>query len=415
LLVVVIKKDTHIVQINSLSPISNITVSGNSFGNFRLLMLVAFCLWAVSIVAVSPVDAAEGGRRIEVGAQRTVKTLSEASLLAKDGDIVEVDAGDYLRDVAVWTQNDLTLRAKNGRARLIAQGTSAESKGIWVVRGGNISVEGFDFIGATVPDHNGAGIRFEKGRLKVENCRFLENENGILTGGHSDSTLEINNSEFGNNGFGDGQSHNLYVGAIAMLIVTGSYSHHAKVGHLLKSRAAKNLIFYNRLTDEIGGTASYELEFPSGGLAYVVGNVIQQSSTTDNSTMISFGAEGYRSQANRLYMVNNTLVDMRPQGGQFLRVKAGAEVFAINNLLVGKNRLDVGGAGEYRNNFNVDLDEFVLAVREDFHLKPGSKLIGKAVMVDAVDGIVLRPTSEYQHPRSIQVLKGGALSPGAMQ
>ena len=403
------------MQISPLGAKPKSTVSESTFGDFRLITVVAFCLWAVSIIAVSPVDAVEGGKRIEVGAQRAVKTLSEASLLAKDGDTIEVDAGDYLRDVAVWTQNDLTLRVKNGRARLIAQGASAEAKGIWVIRGGKITVEGFDFIGATVPDQNGAGIRFEKGHLKVENCRFLENENGILTGGHSDSTLEIHNSEFGNNGFGDGQSHNLYVGAIAMLKVTGSYSHHAKVGHLLKSRAAKNLIFYNRLTDEIGGTASYELEFPSGGMAYVVGNVIQQSSTTDNSTVISFGAEGYRSQANRLYLVNNTLVDMRPQGGQFLRVKAGAEVFAINNLLVGKNRLEVGGAGENRNNFNVDLDEFVLAVREDFHLKPGSKLIGKAVMVDAVDGVPLRPTAEYKHPRSIRVLKGGALSPGAMQ
>lgn len=403
------------MQINSLSVISRCTVSGNSLGNFRWLTVVAFWLWAVTIIAVSPVDAAEGGRRIEVGAQRAVKTLSEASLLAKDGDTVEVDAGDYLRDVAVWTQNDLTLRVRNGRARLIAQGSSAESKGIWVIRGGKIAVEGFDFIGATVPDHNGAGIRFEKGHLKIENCRFLENENGILTGGNSESTLEIHSSEFGNNGFGDGQSHNLYVGAIGMLKVTGSYSHQAKAGHLLKSRAARNLIFYNRLTDETGGTASYELELPNGGLAYVMGNVIQQSSTTDNSTVISFGAEGYRSQANRLYLVNNTLVDMRPQGGQFLRVKTGAEVFAINNLLVGKGRLDAGGAGEYRNNFNVDLDEFVLAVRESFHLKPGSKLIGKAVMVDAVDGIALTPTAEYQHPRTVRVLKGGALSPGAMQ
>ena len=77
-------------------------------------------------------------RRIEVGAQRTVKTVSEASLLAKDGDIVEVDSGEYLGDVAVWTQNNLTLRAKNGRARLISQGASAESKGIWVIRGGKV-------------------------------------------------------------------------------------------------------------------------------------------------------------------------------------------------------------------------------------------------------------------------------------
>ena len=403
------------MQINSLSPISSNAVSENSFGDFRLLMLVAFCLWAVSIVAVSPVDAAEGGRRIEVGPQRAVKTLSEASLLARDGDTVEVDAGDYLGDVAVWTQNNLTLRAKNGRARLMAQGAAAESKGIWVVRGGKVTVEGFDFLGARVPDRNGAGIRFEKGDLRIENCRFLENENGILTGNVADSTLEIVNSEFGNNGFGDGQSHNLYVGAIAMLKVTGSYFHHAKIGHLLKSRAAKNLVFYNRLTDETGGTASYELEFPSGGLAYVVGNVIQQSSTTDNSNVISFGAEGFRSQANRLYLVNNTLVDMRPQGGQFLRVKPGAEVHAINNLLVGKSKLEEAGPGDYRNNFNVDLDEFVLAVREDFHLKPGSKLIDKAVTVNAVDGVALRPMAEYKHPRSIRPLNGGAASPGAMQ
>lgn len=90
-------------------------------------------------------------------------------------------------------------------------------------------------------------------------------------------------------------------------------------------------------------------------------------------------------------------------------------MLAINNVLVGKSSLESGEAGDYRNNFNVDLDEFVLAIREDFHLKPGSKLIGKAVMVDAIDGIALRPSAEYKHPRSVRALKGGALSPGAMQ
>ena len=381
----------------------------------KFSLFVVSCVWATSLFVSRPVDAIEQGRLIEVGAQRSVKTLAEASRLAKDGDIVEVDAGDYQRDVAVWAQNDLTIRARNGRVRLISQGEAAESKGIWVVRGGNISVKGFDFIGAAVSDKNGAGIRLEQGHLKVEDCRFLDNENGILTGGHISSTLEILNSEFGNNGAGDGRSHNLYVGDIAQLKVMGSYFHHAKSGHLLKSRAAKNLILYNRLTDEIGGKASYELEFPNGGLAYVIGNVIQQSSTTENPNVVSFGAEGYSTRTNRLYLVNNTLVDMRPQGGQFLWVKPGAEVSAINNLLIGKGRLEAGGTGDYRNNFNVDLDEFVLAIREDFHLKPGSKLLGKAVLLNAVDGVALRPTAEYQHPRSIRTLKGGPLSPGAMQ
>lgn len=401
--------------IDSSIAISWILLSANSHKIPRLISLTACFLFGASLLLVRPVAALEPGRVIEVGPQRTVKTPSEASHLAKDGDVIEIDAGNYFGDVAVWTQNNLTLRAKNGRARLIAQGQSAESKGIWVVRGGKVNIKGFDFVGATVSDNNGAGIRFEKGDLSIDNCRFLENENGILTGGDANSTLEISNSEFGNNGYGDGKSHNLYVGAIRTLKVSGSYFHHAKSGHLLKSRATKNLIFYNRLTDETGGTASYELEFPNGGLAFVVGNVIQQSSLTDNPIVISFGAEGYAVAGSRMYLINNTLVDMRPRGGQFLRIKVGGDVVAVNNLLVGNSKLESGGAGEYRNNFNVDLDEFVLAVREDFHLKPGSKLIGKAVLINSVDGVTLRPTAEYQHPRSVRVLTGGVLSPGAMQ
>lgn len=376
---------------------------------------LSWFLYGLILYMAHPVGANDSGKIIEVGAQRKVKTLSEASLLAKDGDVIEVDAGSYFGDVAVWTQNNLTLRARNGRARLIAQGQSAESKGIWVVRGGKFNIDGFDFVGAAVSDNNGAGIRFEKGNLSINNCRFLENENGILTGGDTNSTLEISNSEFGNNGFGDGKSHNLYVGAIRTLKVSGSYFHHGKSGHLLKSRAANNLIFYNRLTDESGGTASYELEFPNGGSAFVVGNVIQQSSTTDNPIVVSFGAEGYTVAHNRLYLINNTLVDLRPQGGKFLRIKSGADVIAVNNLLVGSDRLESAGAGDYRNNFNVDLDEFVLAVREDFHLKAGSKLIGRAVVMNSVDGVTLRPTAEYQHPRSLRVITDGLLSPGAMQ
>lgn len=35
-------------------------------------------------------------------------------------------------------------------------------------------------------------------------------------------------------------------------------------------------IYYNRLTDEAGGQASYELEFPNGGMVYVVGNIVEQ-------------------------------------------------------------------------------------------------------------------------------------------
>ncbi|MBV5347576.1 right-handed parallel beta-helix repeat-containing protein, partial [bacterium] len=257
---------------------------------------------------------------IQVGARRPVVSLAAAAVQAKSGDTIEVDAGSYVADVAVWSQTNLTMRAVGGRARLVAMGSAAEGKAIWVVRGGAITVQGFDFVGAKVADKNGAGIRFEKGHLSIKDCTFTDNENGILTGGDKDAELLIENSEFGNNGFGDGQSHNLYVGTIKKLTVTGSYFHHAKVGHLLKSRAAENHIFYNRLTDETGGRASYELEFPNGGLAYVVGNQIQQGSQTENQTLISFGAEGYKWPRNELYLIGNVLADDLPKGGKWLAV-----------------------------------------------------------------------------------------------
>ena len=44
---------------------------------------------------------------------------------------------------------------------------------------------------------------------------------------------DIEGSEFSENGAGDGYSHNLYVGAILKLRVTGSYFHHARIGHRL--------------------------------------------------------------------------------------------------------------------------------------------------------------------------------------
>jgi hypothetical protein len=116
--------------INFLSATSPIHPSKNRRKIYRQILLAVRGFLGVGFLAIRPVAALEPGRVIEVGVQGTVKTLSAASLMAKDRDIIEVDGGDYLGNVAVWTQNDLTLRAKNERTRLIAQGASAESKGI---------------------------------------------------------------------------------------------------------------------------------------------------------------------------------------------------------------------------------------------------------------------------------------------
>ena len=271
------------------------------------------------------------GGLIQVGKTRAIRTIGEAAAKAKSGDTVEIDAGDYFADTAVWGQDRLTIRSVGGRARFIAGGASAEGKGIFVIRGLDVTVENIDFVGAKVADGNGAGIRFERGHLVVRNCIFSGNENGILTA-TGPMSLEIENSEFASNGTTNGRGHSIYVGNIEKLRIAGSYIHHAAGGHLLKSRAAENHVLANRLTDEIGGHASYELEFPNGGANYVIGNIIEQGSETQNATIVSVGAEGYSWPRNELYLINNTIANDRPSGGMFLNVKNGVQkVMAVNS------------------------------------------------------------------------------------
>jgi hypothetical protein len=356
------------------------------------------------------------GRVLAVGPTRELHTVAEAAAVARDGDVVEIDAGDYSGDVAVWKQDRILVRGVGGRVRLIAAGASAERKGIWVVRGGSMTVENVDFIGARVPDRNGAGIRFEKGRLTVRNCSFIDNENGILAANDKDAVLTVEGSEFGNNGAGDGQSHNLYAGGIGELSVMGSYFHHAHVGHLLKSRAARSYIAYNRLSDETGGQASYELEFPSGGVAIVIGNIIQQGATTQNPFVVSFGAEGYRWPVNELYLVHNTLIDDRPSGGQLLRVRPGAgRLVAVNNLSLSRSALDEAGPGEFAGNLKAGRDDFVAADSYDYRLRRKIGHAAKLAPLPLFEDVTLMPGREYVHPRKTRRLGAPATVQGALQ
>ena len=366
-------------------------------------------LLAMSWLLCLPTHAAEAGNTLQVGPTRTLKTIAAAARVAGADTTIEVDAGDYVGDVAVWTQPNLSLRAVGGRVRLRANGMAAEDKGIWVVRSPKLTVEGFDFEGAQVPGRNGAGIRFESGWLVVRNCSFTHNEMGLLTSNDNTAVLEVENSEFAYNMRPDGHNHNLYIGQIARATVTGSYLHHARTGHLLKSRAAISHILYNRLTDD-GGSASYELEFPNGGVAVVVGNIIQQGPLTENPVLISFGAEGYTWPFNQLSLAYNTLVDDLPSGGIWLKVKPGADaVLAVNNLLVGTAPLQTTTPGDFRNNFNTDRSS--LAPDGSYRLRAGSPLRGKAIALDPN----LQAQREYSHTAKSIALNIAPHNPGAMQ
>lgn len=362
-------------------------------GGVLLLVVLAIGGYPSLPVAIGQTPAP---RVIAVGPGREYTVPSRAAAVAKDGDIVEIDAGLYTGDVAYWSANRLTIRGVGGRAHLEAGGKSAGQKAIWVIIGKETTIENIEFSGCRVPDKNGAGIRQEGAGLTLRNCYFHDNEDGILTSASPDSDILIEGCEFGHNGFGDGYSHNMYIGHVRSFTLQNSYSHHARIGHLVKSRADNNFLLYNRLMDEQDGRSSYVIDLPNGGRSFIIGNVIQHGPLAENGTAVSYAAEGGKNPVQELYVVNNTFVNERPRG-KFLRTVGTPTVRVINNLFTGSTAV-LNGPGEQTNNLVTDAPNFVDPAHYDYHLTAKSPGIHTGVAPGMAGTVPLRPVFQYCHP-----------------
>ncbi|MEQ1602975.1 MAG: right-handed parallel beta-helix repeat-containing protein [Methylophilaceae bacterium] len=356
---------------------------------------------------------------LQVGSQRTLKLPSEAAKLAKDGDVVTIDAGVYLGDVAIWPQQRLILRGLGQRVHLDSEGKSAENKAIWVLKGNDITVENIEFSGATASTLNGAGIRFEGTHLTIRHCHFHHNQMGLLTGVNLLSDILIENSEFNDNTV-DYQrygklGHNIYIGNIRRFTLRNSYIHDASTGHNVKSRAQENYLLYNRISDEHNGS-SYLVDLPDGGQAYLIGNLFHQSANAENAAMLAFAAEHNQTEpSQQLYVVNNTFVnDYR--GGSFLNNHSIATAVLINNLLLGQATVIVGPNLQKHNLMNVDA-RLKYPATFDYRLLPASAAIDQGMDPGlAANGFKLRPEFQYRHPLGGEVRpRQGAIDVGAYE
>lgn len=348
-----------------------------------------------------------------------VATLAEAVKRSRDGDVIELRSGDYRGDVAVIERRQLTIRGVGARPRLIADGHSAEGKAIVVVRGGDVRIENVEFRGARVADGNGAGIRFERGRLHLVRCAFFDHQMGLLTGNDGEAELTIEDSEFGAAPREPGLLHHLlYVGRIGSVTVTGSRFGDGWRGHLLKSRARRTVLAYNLIVDGAQGSASYEVDLPNGGDALLVGNVVGQGALSPNLTLVSFGAEGQAWGESRLRMVNNTMVNAAATAATFVRVwgerlPAGVEVTLVNNLTVGPGGL-TSADGRFEGNAAASAEELVDVQGLDFRLSQRSPLRGRGVAPPAGDPAT--PRAEFTLPVGMRpIAPPAAWSPGAFQ
>ncbi len=339
----------------------------------------------------------------QVGPTRSYLVPSAVASLVADGDTVEIDAGLYTGNVAKWFANSLVIRSVgNGYAHLEAGGNYAEGKAIWVIKGNDCTVEGIEFSGCQVPDHNGAGIRQEGKNLTLRHCFFHHNEMGILTSNDGVSDFYFESCEFASNGYGDGYSHNIYVGAVHSLTMYYCYSHDSHTGHLVKSRARFNTLCYNRFTGE-SGDGSYEVDMPNGGLAILIGNLIEQCPTSQNGGMITLGLENQNNPEQQIILAHNTIVNDRFDG-RFLQVSnATTLVKLVNNLFLGPGTLLQGTTASLDTTHNLRLTNLANAYLADpasynYRLQPNSPAIDAGIDPGSFNNVSLSALSAYLHP-----------------
>ena len=346
-----------------------------SFGAKTALALLTTAAFAPAMAAT-----------LSVGPGKPYTTPCKAIAVAKAGDIVEIAGGvTYSGDVCTVAAHNLIIRGVNGRPRIDAAGRYAAGKGTWVITGSNVVVENVEMLGAKVPDQNGAALRLEGTHFTLRNSFLHDNENGILSGVNTASDILIEGTEFGHNGYGTGYTHNLYIGNARSLTFRYNYSHDARVGHNLKSRAQTNHILYNRFSSTAPGTVgstasgqpSYEINLPNAGTAYIIGNVIQQPAANQNPNMIAYGEEGATNPGKNLYVINNTFLNDYSSGGTFVMIGSGVTVPALlqNNVFAGIGTLTNQVSAVQRTNYRSVAPAFVNRAAYDLRPAPGAPFI----------------------------------------
>jgi hypothetical protein len=299
------------------------------------LLTMGGLLFGLALGSCGPVRIGiEGGGTLEVGPTRSITLPSQAGFLARNGDTVLIDPGEY-DDCAVWRANRLTIAARASGA--VFTGKTCQGKAIFVIDGNDVTVRGITFSHAKVPDHNGAGIRAEGGNLTVEDSRFIDNEEGILGGTSTRATIRVTGSAFRGNGICAAScAHGIYVGAIALLDVEDSHFTDTHEGHDIKSRALRTVLRGNDISDGPTGHASYLVDVSNGGDLLMEHNTLSKGPRTDNnSTAVSIGAEGVSHPTTSLVIRDNSFTNLLPGRTDFVHNLTQTDAELTGNRLVG--------------------------------------------------------------------------------
>lgn len=274
-------------------------------------------------------------RTLEVGQGKQFSAPSAAVAAAQDGDRVLIYPGQYF-DCAVVARNNVTVEGVGNPEQVVLTDKTCQGKAILVTTGNAITVRNLTLARARVPDQNGAGIRDEGQNLTVDHVRFINNQNGILSG-RSGGWMVIRDSVFDKNGFCDKScAHGVYVGNLDQLRVERSRFFDTKRAHHIKSRAKMTEVVDSDIEDGPQGTASYEIEVPNGGSLLVRGNRIVKGPHAENHTAaIVIGDEGVNQPTRQILVEDNVFRNEMPYPTIFVNNLTATEAVLRGNKISG--------------------------------------------------------------------------------
>ncbi len=281
---------------------------------------------------------------LEVGPDKPFKQPSKAIAAAKSGDTVSIAPGEYY-DCAIVRQDNLTI--EGAAAGAVLTDTTCAGKALLVTDGNNITIRNLTLQRARVPDHNGAGIRAEGGNLTIENVKFLNNEEGILTTDNPNATIRITGSEFVHNGACEGGcAHGIYTGQIHLLHVEHTRFYETQHTHNIKSRSLSTEVIDCDIEDGPNGTSSYQIDVPNGGSLLVEGSKLEKGPHAENYTYaIIIGEEGVRQPTDKIVIRNNTFTNDNEHPTTFVRNLTATPAELVGNKFKGQVRpLDGDGS-----------------------------------------------------------------------
>lgn len=301
--------------------------------------LAALALAAALVLPFSGAGAQSSARPFTIAENgRSFATLQAAvDAIGDQRGTIEIEAGTY-RQCAVQRGGVIIYAAKEF-GTVTFDGKTCEGKAALVLRGLGAEIRGLAFANMAVADGNGAGIRLEQGALNVAYARFLDSQQGILTGNDPESRIYITRSTFSGLGTCEnsaGCAHSIYIGNYGELTVRDSRFERGSGGHYVKARAANVIIENNSFDDSAGRGTNYMIDLPAGSRGTISGNWFVQGRDKENySAFIALGAEDVLHPSDGLTITGNEarFVPGLQRSSVFLADWTGARIALTGNNL----------------------------------------------------------------------------------